>query len=205
MKYPSLGQITNDQDLYHYPVQYSARWSCFNYSDIPDEDFDCCNINRILCTERGPSLRDGCFATYDGIDLYIGLCNYKYLQTSRYNSTTHNQKDLLVNLTELNESMCAPLNRKGLLCSECADNFGISITSFSYECTNCTGNWYAVPLFLVLEFVPVTVFYLTVLTFQISVTSPPMPCFIAYAQIVLYIIDHHTSFRVLNSITKDGI
>ena len=161
VKYPSLGQITNDQDLYHYP---SARWSCFNYSNLSDEDFDCCNINKILCTESGPSLRDGCFATYDGIDLYIGLCNLKYHQTSR-------NHDLPVNLTELNESMCGPLNRKGLLCSECADGFGISITSFGYECTNCTGVWYAVPLFLVLEFVPVTVFYLTVLTFQISVTS----------------------------------
>ena len=201
VKYPTLGQITNDQDLYHYPVQYSARWSCFNYSEISDEDFDCCNINSILCTESGPSLRDGCFATYDGIHLYIGLCNSKY---RRYNSTTHNQKDLPLNLTELNQSMCGPLNRKGLLCSECADDFGISITSFGYECTNCTGDWYAVPLFLVLEFVPVTVFYLTVLTFQISVTSPPMPCFIMYAQIVLYIIDRHSAFRVLKNITKDG-
>ena len=204
VKHPTLGQITNDQDLYHYPVRYSARWSCFNYSDLSVEDLDCCNINSILCTESGPLLRDGCFATYDGIDLYIGLCDYKYLQTSRYNSTTHNQKYLPVNLTELNESMCAPLNRKGLLCIECVDDFGISITSFGYECTNCTGVWYAVPLFLVLEFVPVTVFYLTVLTFQISVTSPPMPCFIMYAQIAVYIIDHHTSFRVLNTITKDG-
>ena len=115
---------------------------------------------------------------------------HSYFEPSKYNVTTPMHILLPIDLTKLNESMCGPLNRKGLLCSECADGFGISITSFGYKCTNCTGVWYAVPLFLGLEFVPVTVFYLTVLTFQISVTSPPMPCFIMYAQIVLSIVDN---------------
>ena len=76
--------------------------------------------------------------------------------------------------------MCGPLNRKGLVCSECADGFGPSVTSFGYKCVNCTEAWYGVPLFLFLEFVPITVFYLIILVFQISA---PMPCFIMYAQI----------------------
>ena len=201
--HPSLKQLTYDQDLYHY--QYSVRWSCFNYSTSSVEPFDCCNIYQIFCTESGPSLSYGICATYDGTDLYVGPCS-TYFQPSSYNSTIPNQIDLPVNLTELNNNMCGPLNRKGLLCSECADGFGISITSFGYKCTNCTGNWYAVPLFLLLEFAPVTLFYLVVLTFKISVTSPPMPCFIMYAQIVLYIIDHQefNALFPLNIVTEDG-
>ena len=69
-----------------------------------------------------------------------------------------------------------PLNRKGFVCSECADGFGPLVTSFGYKCANCTDAWYGVPLF------PITVFYLIILVFQISVMSAPMPCFIIYAQ-----------------------
>ena len=188
----------SQRDKYHYTID--VQWPCFTSNSA----FDCCKItDRIACTVSGPTILFGVCATYDGANLSIGHCD-AYFEPSKYNVTTPMYILLPIDLTKLNESMCAPLNRKGLLCSECADGFGISITSFGYGCTNCTGDWYAVPLFLVLEFVPVTVFYLTVLTFQISVTSPPMPCFIMYAQIVLYIIDHHSAFRVLKIITKDG-
>ena len=48
---------------------------------------------------------------------------------------------------------------------------------------------YGVPLFLFLEFVPITVFYLIVLVFQISVTSAPMPCFIISSQFIIATFD----------------
>ena len=44
---------------------------------------------------------------------------------------------------------------------------------------------FGVPLFLFLEYVPITVFYLIILVFQISMTSAPMPCFIMYAQWII--------------------
>ena len=53
--------------------------------------------------------------------------------------------------------MCGPLNRKGLVCSECTDGFGPSVTSFGYtKGIKCGNEWYRVPLFLIYEFVPVT-------------------------------------------------
>ena len=52
-------------------------------------------------------------------------------------------------------------------------------------CVNCTDAWYGVPLFLFLEFVPITVFYVIILAFQISVTSAPMPCLIICAQLII--------------------
>ena len=98
--------------------------------------------------------------------------------------------------------MCGPLNRKGLVCSECADGFGPSETSFVYKCANCTDAWYGVPLFLLLEFVPITALYLIVLTFQISIKSPPMPCFIMYSQLIVIAFDS-TSFVFSRDITLD--
>ena len=85
--------------------------------------------------------------------------------------------------------MCSPLKRKGFLCSECAEGFGPSVTSFTNRCVNCINTRYGVPLFLFLEFVPIIVFYLIIVIFQIGVTSPPMPCFILCAQFVAFAFD----------------
>ena len=100
--------------------------------------------------------------------------------------------------------MCGPLSRKGLVCSECADGLGPSVTSFGYRCVNCTDAWYGVPLFLLLEFVPITVLYLVILVFQISITSAPMPCFIMYAQFIAIIFDSNSSKPVTKIFLTDN-
>ena len=44
------------------------------------------------------------------------------------------------NVSELNDYMCGPLNRKGRLCSECKDGYGLGTTSVGFqhfECTEC--------------------------------------------------------------------
>ena len=57
------------------------------------------------------------------------------------------------------------------------------------QCANCTDAWYGVPLFLFLEFVPITVSYLIILVFRISITSAPMPCFVMYAQLITIMLN----------------
>ena len=111
-------------------------------------------------------------------------CHYSQ-RNSRYNIINSNGYiSLSVNLSQLNDYMCGPINRKGLVCSECADGYGPSFTSYGYKCANCTNSWYNVSLFVIVYFVPITVLYIIVLVFRISVMSPPMPCFIMYAQFV---------------------
>ena len=80
--------------------------------------------------------------------------------------------------------MCEPLNRKGRLCSECKDGYGLAVmsTGFQIPCSKCTGGWYKIPLYLFLEFVPITVFYLIILIFKINVTSAPMVAYIVMCQ-----------------------
>ena len=143
------------------------------------------NVSLITCTQSGPLLRLGYCATYDAVSKLLSIADCPYSQSSGYEMTTDGYIRLPRNLSQLNEYMCAPLNRKGIVCSECADGFGPSVTSFGYKCANCTNVWYGVPLFLFLEFVPITVFFIIILAFRISVTSPPMPCFIAYAQCIV--------------------
>ena len=85
------------------------------------------------------------------------------------------------------------MNRKGRVCSECIDGFGISVFSLVPTCSNCTGAWYGVPLYLFLEFVPITVFYIIILSFRLNVTSAPMVAFVFYCQIsasTLYLVSN---------------
>ena len=75
------------------------------------------------------------------------------------------------------------------MCSECADGFGLSVTSLGFRCVNCSDTaWYGVPFFLLLKFAPITALYFIILMFQIRITSAPMPCFIMCTQLTVLLL-----------------
>ena len=186
----SVGQ---DPDCSH-----SQQWFCFNSTT---KTYSCLHGSNtyLRCSEYGPLLKLGYCATYsdDTGLLTIAKCPYFQMNSKGYNVTMITGDGYYIHLpktlAELNDSMCRPMNRKGIVCSECIDGFGPSVSSIGYRCANCTDDpWYKVPLFLVLLFAPITIFYLFILTFQISMTSPPTPYFIMYAQVTvmsLYFVD----------------
>ena len=161
--------------------------------------------SQITCSKSGPLVDIPYCVTYSDNTKLLSLTKCPYFQPNRHNVTQRDKIILPRNLSQLNDYMCGPLNRKGLVCSECANGFGPSVTSFGYKCANCTDAWYRLPLFLFLEFIPITVFYLIILVFQIRVTSAPMPCFIMYAQFVVIALDSSTSTTPLlqNIIPKE--
>ena len=129
-------------------------------------------------------LRAGFCATYDKHTRLVTFTECPYFQpNSDYAifkddcNTWHTQ--LPRNISELNDYMCGPLNRKGRVCSECKDGFGPAVGSFGFQiqCSNCTASgWYGILLYMVIEIVPVTIFYFAlILVFQINITSAPMP------------------------------
>ena len=75
------------------------------------------------------------------------------------------------------------MNRKGMVCSECIEGFGPSVTSLDYSCHKCV--WYGILLYLFVEFVPVTVFYFVVILLQINLTSAPFTVFVLYGQFAI--------------------
>ena len=169
------------QNLSNYNNLHQQQHFCINATT---KVFDC---SLITCTSDEAKLASGYCATYSEStrSLSVAICPYFQPLAKGFHKTEHGKIiiNLPRNLSELNDYMCGPLNRKGLVCSECADGFGLSLTSFGYKCVNCTGAWYGVPVLLLLEFAPVTVFYLVILALQISLTS--LPCFILYAQLVV--------------------
>ena len=94
-----------------------------------------------------------------------------------------------MDISTLTEQTCAPLNRKGLLCSECYDGYGPAVYAFGNECVKCNRNTYTSwTLYLFVVLFPITVFYVIVIIFNVQATAPPLTAFVLYCQ-VFSIID----------------
>ena len=139
----------------------------------------------IECSERKVLMNAAYCLTNEVYGTFVGKC-MAYLINTNVTMVDGIYIQLPDNISQLNHYMCGPMNRKGRICSECIDGFAPSVTSFGYVCSNCTGSWYGIPLYLFLEFVPIIIFYLAVLVFQISVTSSPMTFCVMYSQIACY-------------------
>ena len=176
-----------------------VQWYCFNSST---RDYDCKHIYNdfIICTDLGPALQTGFCATYSEYTELLSITDCPYFQLRGFNITSSGYIQLPGTLTELNDSMCAPMNRRGIVCSECVSGFGPTINSFGYRCVHCTSVWYGVVLYTVLELVPMTILYLIILIFQVRLTSAPIVSFTMYAQFIVIAIDlsrYDSTFKTL--------
>ena len=148
----------------------------------------CPPLYYLSCTENHIYLTYGMCATYSEVTDLLSTVHCPFFRALDYNVTVPGFISLPNKINELNHYMCAPLKRKGNLCSECVNGFAPSFNSFKDECSNCEAiSCYGIPLYLILEFVPATLFYLIILTFQLNITLAPMTCFVMYSQMVLLI------------------
>ena len=154
-----------------------------------NSDVLCYPLYHLLCDENHISVLYGLCITYSEDDDILSMFHCPFFHASDYNVTTDGYLLLPNDIYQLNDNMCGPLNRKGTLCSECVEGYGPAVNSFKDDCSNCKGVWYGVPLYLITELLPITLFYLIILIFQINVTSAPMTCFIMYSQMILTIFD----------------
>ena len=115
----------------------------------------------------------------------VGFCLYTLF--SRLNSSFYAL--LPSNPSELNDFMCSPWHREGNLCSQCEETYGLSIANLYTKCVKCSFRegvgWV---LFLLLELVPVTILFVVVISFRISIARPPMNVFVLHSQLSLAVI-----------------
>ena len=86
------------------------------------------------------------------------------------------------NVADLDESFCAPFNRTGTLCGKCIEGLYPLAHTLDMNCVECPDlarNWWK---FLGVAFVPLTLFFFTVLFFNINVTSSHFHGFIWSSQ-----------------------
>ena len=159
---------------------------CKCYNDEKDR-----GATRVICNEQESLLRYNYCMTYDkesGTST-VSFCSYFTLQG--HNISGPGYIYLPDNISELNEYMCGPMNRKGIVCSECIDGYGPSVTSLQFQCSTCSSVWYGVLIYLLIEVVPVTIFYITVLLLQLNLTTAPMIGFILYSNNIMILTNTH--------------
>ena len=75
------------------------------------------------------------------------------------------------------------------MCRKCKNGYGPAVSFQSVLCLSmcylCKSTWRDLSLYLSVKFIPLTVFYLLILVFQVRLTSAPMTCFIMYCQLTV--------------------
>ena len=92
---------------------------------------------------------------------------------------------LPMDVNQLDEAFCTEhWNRTGKLCNKCTNGTGISVFSSTYECIECTEsvtNWL---IYIAVTILPLTLFFIIVVIFQVGVISSQANGYIFFSQII---------------------
>ena len=121
------------------------------------------------------------------------------------NPTNCNDNDQLCSLplvAEVLEQRICGENRYGRLCGRCVPNKSVYYHSDNFKCGDTTSCQYGIPIYIASELLPVTIIFLVILLFNISLTSGAVYSFVFYVQILsrlnvtafgtIHIKDHFT-------------
>ena len=116
----------------------------------------------VLCTDQGSMLQFGYCMTYEeGNGTFLVEC--PYFEYWVLNVSNLEYIRLPEHLSELNRSICDPLNREGRVCSQCKKGYALAINSVNYDCIKCSDKWYNIIFYILMEFVPATLFFCMIL------------------------------------------
>ena len=130
-------------------------------------------------------LEMGYCMTQTNSSLVVSLC--PYIPTTHNVSQYHSIYQVLpTKLDEVNESLCAAFNRKGFLCSECKENYGLAAYRYyGLMCVKCSGaawNWVA---YILLLFLPPTACFVVLLIVDLNIHSGALTGYTFFAHTVL--------------------
>ena len=119
-----------------------------------------------------------CFMLFNDngvINTLVGTCPYDNSQRL--------PRNLSVSRIYEDSRLCSFYNRKGQLCGECAENYTLPASSYHLSCVKCNNYNNGWIKFIVAAFLPLTIFYMVVIIFRISVTSSTLNAFVMVSQI----------------------
>ena len=99
----------------------------------------------------------------------------------------HGERTLPKNISKFKEEsnkFCFHLHRTGPLCGECEENYTLPAYSYYLGCVKCDSYKNGWIKFLAVAFLPLTLFYITVIMFRISATSTTLNAFVMVNQVL---------------------
>ena len=121
--------------------------------------------------------------------LVVGYCLFSHLS---HMTADGRYSHLPTDPAQVNSTLCDPYKRKGLFCGKCQEGFGPAVYSFDLHCANCShmSTATAVSLYLLLELVPITVFFFVVLVFRPSLWTGPRLGYFVFCQAIANTVQH---------------
>ena len=133
----------------------------------------------VQCQEKPYSLLYECYCMTYSHKTLVGSCQY----TCQRSWTGYFFPITINSTSQLNEFMCSEFNRQGQLCGSCVPGYAPPVYSYYLSCFNCTtSNW---GKYTAVSLLPLTAFFVFVVTFRLSATSPKLNGFILCVQILL--------------------
>ena len=132
-------------------------------------------VQQDMLTLQTSLLECNCMTSEDGA-LFVGACLYTCNAIKGY-------FPLPCHISELEDFMCADLNRRGYLCGQCIENYSLPVYSYEMKCVKCEDYKYNWLKYLAVAFLPLTIFYLLVTLLSISFTSPLLSAVVVGCQI----------------------
>jgi len=118
----------------------------------------------------------------------LGKCPY-YLYNNRIMGQLYMELD--TNFSNLNQFMCGGLlRRKGKLCGNCKNGFGLAVFAQDATCYPCSGYYHGWTLYLFFELFFITIFFLIVIFLHISAPSESMNAFVFISQIIAVLMSY---------------
>ena len=108
----------------------------------------------------------------------VGGCLFSVVYRS------HPYVPLPCNASMLDDYMCAGLHREGPLCGRCKEGFAPSVYSYSLRCVNCTNYRYNWIKYILIAYVPLTVFFVFVCQCSVNPTSAYLHGFVYFGHIL---------------------
>ena len=124
----------------------------------------------------------------------IGLCS------QNLSATIH-----LPRSSEQLEATVCDTDRCGILCSSCTGNYSVYYHSPRFVCRSSDGCHYGIPLYIATELLPVTVIFLVILLFKVSLTSGALYSFVFFAQMISLTINKFEMLVVSNKILRNAL
>ena len=165
----SIGECTGFEEMvcptWMHPDTSNSKHSCVCGSSLGgivdcDQESSRIKIKRYYCSFFSKELNT----------TLIGSCPYSY--------------GGILPMDVLSQLQCNHLHRKGRLCGECANNYTLPVYSYNLGCVECKSFRYGWIKFIAVAFIPLTVFYIFVMIFRISVTSSALNGFVLVSQII---------------------
>ena len=126
-----------------------------------------------------------CMTQDDHLGVVFGSC-FTNCYLGKSNSTFEMYYQLPSNPEELSVILCENRwNRGGRLCGKCKDGYHALVYTYDMKCEQCTDSKYNSWLKFVVEaFLPLTLFFVVIVSTGISASSPQLDAFVVYAQTI---------------------